>query len=102
VGNQAGGSAIIAVKLASATGLAVNRRPAGELGHGGPLLDELDIELQQAARLDRIAELGTLDRHEVDQLAAAARSKLSTASTPAACASASTISTPGMIGRPGK
>jgi hypothetical protein len=31
-----------------------------------------------------------------------ARWKLSTASTPAACANASTISTPGMIGRPGK
>ena len=40
--------------------LAVDRGPAGELAHRRPLLDELDVELEQAAGLDRGAELRAL------------------------------------------
>ena len=53
----AGGSAIIAVKLASRGELAVDQRPAGEFADRAALLDELDLEAQQHAGLDRRAEL---------------------------------------------
>ena len=66
---QAGGSAIIAVKLASAASFAIDQCATGKLADAGAFLEELDFEPEQHARLDRLAEFRAFDRHEVDQLA---------------------------------
>src|ERR671912_2781567 len=49
--------------------LIADQGAAGELAHAGPLLDELDLEPKQHARLDRRPKLGALDGHEINQLA---------------------------------
>ena len=83
--------------------LVADKGLAGELPDRPAPLDQIAFEAEQHAGLDRRAELRILDRHEIDELARMpARPRLSTASTPAAWASASMIITPGMIGRPGK
>src|SRR5947209_7218516 len=51
--------------------LAVDARSAGELAHARALLHELDLKLEQHARLDRGAELRPFDGHEVNELARA-------------------------------
>src|SRR5438045_4362603 len=48
--------------------LPVDRSPAAKLADRRPLLDELDVELEQAAGLYRVAALRPFDRHEIDQL----------------------------------
>src|SRR5438270_7599605 len=48
---------------------AVDARATGELADARPLLDELDVEPEQDARLDRLTELRAFDRHEIDELA---------------------------------
>src|SRR5579884_2333449 len=55
--------------------LPVDARAPRELAHGGALLDELDIELKEDARLDRLAELRAFNRHEIDQLAGVREAK---------------------------
>ena len=63
-----------------------------------PVADDLEHDL--VAGDDRPAELDPVDRGDQGQLPLAA--ELAAISTPAACARASTTSTPGMIGIPGQ
>ena len=65
------GSAIIAVNSHSAATSPSSSRPAGELADARALLDELDLEPEQDAGFDRLAELHAVDRHEIDELARA-------------------------------
>ena len=74
-GIRLGGSAIIAVKLASAASLPSTLARPANLHTLRALLDEFDVELEQAAGLDRRAELGALDGHEIDQLAGVRRGR---------------------------
>ena len=50
---------------------AVEQGPPGELADAGPLLEELDFEPEEDARLDRLPELHVVDRHEINELAGA-------------------------------
>src|SRR4029079_16455038 len=54
---------------------AVEHRPAGELAHARPLLDELHLEPEQDPWHDRLAELHGVDGHEIDELARAPEGK---------------------------
>ena len=49
--------------------LAVEQGAAGKFAHARPLLNEFDLEPEQATRLNRNAELRAFDRHEIDELA---------------------------------
>src|SRR5690606_28662242 len=49
--------------------LALHAGLAPELAHTGALLDEADVEVEQAAGFHGRAELGLVDGHEIDQLA---------------------------------
>ena len=59
------------MKSAWAASLSPTKALPANLQTRGALLDELDLEPEQHAGLDRRAELGAVDRHEIDELARA-------------------------------
>ena len=76
------------------------RDRAGAAAERATQLVDDELELERVAGRDEPAEAHALEACEHDELAG----EVGVRSTPTqpACASASTISTPGMIGRPGK
>ena len=68
----------------------------------GALLDELDLEAEQDAGFDRLAELHAVDGHEIDQLAGAGEAQAFDREHARGLGQSLDMSTPGMIGRPGK
>src|SRR4051812_37946838 len=51
--------------------LAFDQHPPRELADLAAILDQVDLDTQQHAGLDRLAELRPVDRHEIDELARA-------------------------------
>ena len=83
--------------------LAVHLGLAVEAPGAAAAADLAHMVVQLVAGQHRLAELGAVDPHEIDELRLVGRSsKLCTHSAPAVCASPSMISTPGMIGNCGK
>lgn len=49
--------------------LSINNCPTGEFTNARALLDEFDFQAKEAARFDRRTKLGTVNGHEIDELA---------------------------------
>jgi hypothetical protein len=89
--------------VASATSSPADRASHVEFADAAQLTLQLDLDLELVSRHDRLLEARVVDSDVVVQESAVACSPRDrNTRMPAACAIASRISTPGMIGRCGK